>query len=84
MEKNKVSEKLSHSSLLKGTLQPTDTTLKQGSIFGLPMAAMMFIPQAILMRSIWTVDFNGIFVLNTIAHLGIGVVVGLIIAYFMK
>ena len=52
----------------------------QGAVFGLLMSAMMFIPQAILVRSIWTVDFNLIFVINSIAHLVIGAIVGASIA----
>ena len=60
----------------------TDGSLiMQGGIFGLLMSAMMFVPQAVLVRSIWTVDFNLIFIVNTIAHLVIGAIVGAAIAW---
>ncbi len=44
--------------------------------FGLLMAALMFIPSGLVVRSIWTVEFNSIFVLNSIAHLIIGGIIG--------
>ncbi|UTW64103.1 hypothetical protein KFE98_08175 [bacterium SCSIO 12741] len=49
-------------------------------VYGILMSAMMFIPSALVVRSIWTVDFNGIFVLNTIAHLVIGAIMGSAVA----
>lgn len=50
-------------------------------LFGCIIAALMFLPQALVVRSIWKVDFNSIFVLNTIAHLAIGGIMGLAIAF---
>lgn len=61
--------------------RPDGSLISQGAIFGALMSAMMFVPQAILVRSIWTVDFNLIFVVNTIAHLVIGAIVGIVIAW---
>ena len=61
-----------------------ESAVRQGSIFGVLMAAMMFIPQAVLVRSIWTVDFNGIFIVNIIAHLLIGAVIGIVIALIIE
>ena len=61
----------------------TGSLLSQGALFGALMAGMMFIPQAILVRSIWTVDFNVIFIINSIAHVVIGAVIGMIIAQIM-
>ena len=57
--------------------------LSEGTIFGVLMAGMMFIPQAVLVRSIWVVDFNLIFVINTIAHLIIGAIIGMAIAQIL-
>ena len=61
--------------------RPDGSLIRQGGIFGVLMSAMMFVPQAILVRSIWTVDFNLIFVVNSIAHLVIGAIVGAVIAW---
>lgn len=52
--------------------------------FGVLMAAMMYIPQALVIRSIWTVDVNAIFVFNTLAHLVIGGVMGIAIYYLTR
>ncbi|KAA3642929.1 MAG: hypothetical protein DWQ07_20620 [Chloroflexi bacterium] len=57
-----------------------DSAVAQGALFGALMAAMMFIPQAVLVRSIWTVDFNAIFAANIVAHTVIGAIVGIAIA----
>lgn len=54
--------------------------LAKGFLFGVLMAAMMFVPQALVVRSIWEVDINTIFFLNTLAHLAIGGVIGLVTA----
>lgn len=54
--------------------------LSRGVLYGCMMAAMMYIPQAIVIRSIWAVDFNAIFVWNTIAHVVIGGIMGVAIA----
>ena len=50
-------------------------------LFGVIGSALMFIPQAVVVRSIWKVDFNAIFILNTIAHLIIGGLMGLSISF---
>ncbi|MBX2874628.1 MAG: hypothetical protein KTR30_21075 [Saprospiraceae bacterium] len=52
--------------------------------FGVLIAALMYIPQALVIRSIWTVDVNAIFVLNTLAHLVIGGVMGIAINYLTR
>ena len=49
-------------------------------VFGIILSAVMFIPTGIVVRSIWKVDFNSIFIFNSIAHLMIGGIMGLIIA----
>lgn len=48
-----------------------------GFLFGILMGALMFIPQALVVRAIWKVDINAIFFLNTTAHLIIGGIMGL-------
>jgi len=58
----------------------TNPTLICGFVFGCLGAAMMFLPQAIVVRSIWEVDFNTVFVMNTLAHLVIGGIMGTAIA----
>ena len=64
-------------------VRATESLLSQGALFGALMAGMMFVPQAILVRSIWTVDFNAIFILNSIAHVAIGAIIGIVIARIM-
>jgi len=54
--------------------------LSNGFFFGVLMAAMMFVPQALVVRAIWTVDINTIFFANTLAHLVIGGIIGLAVA----
>ena len=46
--------------------------------FGAVVASIMFIPTGLVVRSIWKVGFNGIFVFNAIAHAVIGVVLGIV------
>jgi undecaprenyl pyrophosphate phosphatase UppP len=46
--------------------------------FGVVLAVIMFIPTGLVVRSIWKVDFNSIFLMNTLAHLIIGGVLGII------
>lgn len=58
-------------------LEKHNTVLKS-FWFGMVLAAIMFIPTGCVVRSIWQVDFNTIFILNSIAHLAIGGVLGLI------
>jgi hypothetical protein len=48
-------------------------------VYGILIAALMFIPQALVVRSIWTVDIDTNFFMNTIAHLVIGGVMGVVI-----
>ena len=50
-------------------------------LYGVIMAAIMFIPTGIVVRSIWEVDFNTIFIFNSMAHLVIGGVMGLVAAF---
>lgn len=50
--------------------------------FGVIMGAIMFVPQALVVRAIWDVDINTIFFLNTLAHLLIGGLMGLSISLF--
>ncbi len=49
----------------------------RGFAFGVMMATLMFLPQAMVIRAIWAVDFDAIFILNTLAHLIIGGIMGL-------
>jgi hypothetical protein len=58
--------------------------IKQGVIYGILMAAMMYLPQAFVVRSIWFVEFNLIFVFNILAHLTIGAIIGLVVASILK
>ena len=58
-----------------------DSAVSQGALFGALMAGMMFIPQAVLVRSIWTVNFDAIFAANIVAHTVIGAIVGIAIAF---
>ena len=53
----------------------------RGFVFGCITAALMFLPQAIVIRAIWKVDFNMVFVLNTLAHVFIGGVLGWTITF---
>ncbi|MBO6515606.1 MAG: hypothetical protein JJ975_03555 [Bacteroidia bacterium] len=48
-------------------------------IYGTLMAALMFLPSGMVVRSIWTVDFNSIFFLNTLAHMVIGAIMGFVL-----
>lgn len=64
--------------LLPGYLRSTHTPIR-GFQFGVLIAALMYLPQALVIRSIWTVDFNAIFVYNTLAHLGIGGIMGTVL-----
>lgn len=54
--------------------------LSRGFLYGTLMGALMFIPSGIVVRSIWTVDFNSIFLLNSIAHVVIGGIMGLVVS----
>lgn len=55
--------------------------LSRAFLYGSLMAAVMFIPSGIVVRSIWTVDFNGIFVFNSMAHVFIGGIMGIVVAF---
>jgi hypothetical protein len=61
-----------------------NSVIQQGVIYGVLMAALMYLPQAFVVRSIWFVEFNLIFVLNIAAHLIIGAVMGLVVASILK
>ena len=52
----------------------------RGFVYGVLMAAVMFVPQALVVRGIWKVDINAIFFANTVAHLLIGGIMGLVSA----
>ena len=56
------------------------TKLIRGLYYGLLMSALMFIPSGIIVRSIWTVEFNSIFLGNCLAHLVIGGIMGMAVA----
>ncbi len=60
------------------------STVGAAFVFGVLIAALMFIPQALVVRSIWTVDVNPIFFLNTLAHLVIGGAMGVAIYYLVR
>ena len=47
-------------------------------IYGVVLALIMFLPTGIVVRSIWQVDFNTIFIFNALAHGVIGGILGLI------
>ena len=53
-------------------------------IFGGILSAIMFIPTGIVVRSIWLVDFKAIFILNSIAHIIIGGIMGLLLAFIFN
>lgn len=57
------------------------STVGAAFVFGVLIAALMFIPQALVVRSIWMVDVNPVFFLNTLAHLIIGGAMGVAIFY---
>lgn len=52
----------------------------RGILYGAVVSLIMFLPQAMVVRAIWEVDFNGIFVLNTLTHTAIGGIMGLSIS----
>ena len=60
-------------------IRDQNTKLK-AFVFGLIIAAIMFLPTGLVVRSIWKVDFNLIFVLNTIVHAVIGGILGIVIS----
>ncbi|MDC6366981.1 MULTISPECIES: hypothetical protein [Flavobacteriaceae] len=47
--------------------------------YGVLLAAIMFLPTGFVVRSIWQVDFNLIFLWNTMAHLAIGGLMGILL-----
>ncbi len=55
--------------------------LSRAFLYGALMGAVMFIPSGVVVRSIWTVDFNTIFALNSIAHVVIGGIMGVIVSF---
>lgn len=50
-------------------------------LYGILMSTVMFIPSGIVVRSIWTVDFNAIFLLNSLAHIVIGGLMGIVVSF---
>jgi len=64
--------------LFPSFIQPKNT-INQAIIFGATMAIIMFIPTGMVVRSIWQVDFDLIFMLNTCAHLVIGAILGIVL-----
>ncbi len=48
--------------------------------YGVVLALIMFLPTGIVVRSIWQVEFNTIFAINTMVHSLIGGVLGLILS----
>ena len=54
--------------------------LSRAFLYGILMGILMFVPSGIVVRSIWTVDFNSIFVLNTMAHTLIGGLMGVVVS----
>ncbi len=59
-------------------------TYLRAFVFGAILSTIMFIPTGIVVRSIWTVDFNSIFIMNSIAHIIIGGIMGLLIAFIFN
>ena len=56
----------------------SQNTKLQAFLFGIVVAAIMFIPTGLVVRSIWQVEINLIFLMNTLAHLTIGGILGLL------
>lgn len=61
-----------------------DPKISRAFVYGVLMATVMFVPSGIVVRSIWDVDFNSIFLLNSIAHLVIGGLMGIVISMIYK
>ncbi len=53
-------------------------------LFGGLIAALMFIPSALVVRSIWQVEIDAVFFSNTIAHLCIGGIMGIALHLITK
>ncbi len=51
-----------------------------GLRFGAMMGLVMFVPTGLVVRGIWTVDFDAIFLANCAFHIGCGAVLGWIVA----
>lgn len=60
-------------------IKEQNTRLK-AIVYGVVLAIIMFLPTGLVVRSIWKVDFNTIFALNTLAHCVIGGILGLILS----
>lgn len=54
--------------------------LSRAFLYGVLMGTVMFVPSGIVVRSIWTVDFNSIFIFNSFAHLAIGGIMGIVVS----
>ncbi len=55
-------------------------TKPKAFLYGVILSSIMFIPTGLVVRSVWQVDFNAIFVFNTIAHLVIGGILGIVLS----
>ncbi|MDC6366693.1 MULTISPECIES: hypothetical protein [Flavobacteriaceae] len=52
--------------------------------YGVVLSGIMFIPTGLVVRSIWQVNFDAIFLANTLAHLTIGGILGLVLFLVTK
>lgn len=59
-------------------------TIRNAFLYGLVLAGIMFIPTGLVVRSIWRVDFDTIFLLNIMAHLVIGGILGVVLFLINK
>ena len=58
------------------TFYEKNPKLSRAFLYGILMGVVMFIPSGIVVRSIWMGDFNSNFILNAIAHVIIGGIMG--------
>ncbi|NQZ78245.1 MAG: hypothetical protein HRT61_19385 [Ekhidna sp.] len=63
--------------LLNGLIKIESSRL-QAFTYGVVIAGIMFIPTGLVVRSIWLVNFDKIFIYNSIAHLIIGGILGVV------
>lgn len=56
-------------------------SISRAFLYGVLMATVMFVPSGIVVRSIWTVDFNAIFLFNSLAHIVIGGLMGIVVSF---
>ena len=55
-------------------------TTKSAFLYGVIVASIMFIPTGLVVRAIWEVEFDMIFIINTFIHILIGGITGVITA----